>query len=139
MKKLKYAFWLILIALFAILVYQNLPYFTAKHSLHIDLGVYENGTPDLANGAIIAIFVGISVLIMMIFYFGSRYESYRAKKALKELKNVIDESTTTIAQLKEEVELLKSGDSMALEGTSDDAPEAQNGQSEAEIEQPTQA
>lgn len=109
MKKLKYAFWFLLVIFFGLLVYQNLPYFTAKHSLQINLGIYQKSTPDLANGAIIAIFVGISVLIMMVFYFASRYESYRAKKAVKELRSGIEDSTNTISYLKQEVEKLKSG------------------------------
>ncbi|MGD9365673.1 MAG: hypothetical protein PVH87_08260 [Desulfobacteraceae bacterium] len=109
MKKLKYAFWFLLVVFFGLLVYQNLPYFTAKHSLQINLGIYQKNTPDLANGAIIAIFVGISVLIMMVFYFASRYESYRAKKAIKELRSGIEDSTNTISYLKQEVEQLKSG------------------------------
>lgn len=109
MKKLKYLFWLIIVIFLGLLVYQNLAFFTAKQRLSINLGIYEKTTPELTVGAIIAIFVGLSVLIMMFFYLLSRYETYRAKKTIKALRNSIEESSGTIATLKQEVELIKSG------------------------------
>jgi biopolymer transport protein ExbB/TolQ len=142
MKKLKYAFWFLLIVFLGLLVYQNLPYFTAKHSLEINLGIYQRSTPDLANGAIIAIFVGISVLIMMVFYFASRYESYRAKKAIKELRDGIADSTSTISHLKQEVEQLKSGVAPAVIENQEAEAEVQSSEAEesgAGIAQTTQA
>jgi|GEM_PF-1141314 len=125
MKKLKYAFWLVLVGIVGLLVYQNLAYFTARHSLHIDLGIYQRSTPELANGAIIAIFVGIGVLITMIFYFASRYESYRAKKTVKDLRSSMEENSSVISGLKQEVELLKSGARPPIQETPEEETAAQ--------------
>lgn len=110
MKKLKYLFWITLVVFIGLLVYQNLGFFSSKHILRINLLFYESSTPELATGAIIAIFVGISVLIMMMLYFTSRYEVYRAKKTIKELRAGMEESAGTISKLNQEVEMLKSGD-----------------------------
>ena len=107
MKKLKIAFWIIIIAFLGLLIYQNLPYFMEPHALKIDLGLYKHQTPDMTNGAIIATFVGIGVLIMLIFYFSSRYDGYRSKKTIKLLQTTLEESSGQIAELKKQVAILK--------------------------------
>ena len=109
MKKLKYVFWLILIAFLALLVFQNLAFFSEKNSLHIDLGLYQKTTPPWTNGAIIAGFVGLGVFIMLIFYFSSRFGIYKANKTIKELRNTLDSRTKDLSDLKSQLASLKSG------------------------------
>jgi uncharacterized membrane protein YciS (DUF1049 family) len=125
MKKLKYLFWLIFIAFFALLVYQNLEFFSAKNALHIDLGFYQYSTPMLTNGAIIAGFVGIGVFVVLVFYFASRYGVYRANKTIKELRNDLNERSTALNGLKEEMASIRS-DANAVP-----APSEQTEQTEA--------
>ncbi|MEJ2660106.1 MAG: hypothetical protein P8Z73_05225 [Desulfobacteraceae bacterium] len=94
-------------------------------------------TPELANGVIIAGFVGIGIFIMLLLYFSSRYTAYKANKIIRELKNDIEDRTSAIASLKRELETLKQGGSMeqeALEESQDsesqiEAAEAQAAQS----------
>ncbi len=109
MKKLKYLFWLVFVGFFVLLVYQNLDFFSAKNSLHIDLGIYERSTPELNNGMIIAGFIGIAVFIMLIYYFSSRYSVYKANKTIKELKKATEDRASAIDGLKAELESLKQG------------------------------
>jgi uncharacterized membrane protein YciS (DUF1049 family) len=110
MKKLKYVFWLLLIAFFGVVIYQNWDYVNfVNENLKLNLFVYNKPIPPLTNGAIIAICVGVSVLITMLFYLASRYEAYRAKKTVKTLRNSMEESKKSISELKQEVELLKGG------------------------------
>ena len=110
MKKLKYVFWLLLIAFFAVIIYQNWDYVTfVNDNLKLNLFVYNKPIPPLTNGAVIAICVGVGVLITMLFYLSSRYEAYRAKKTIKTLRNSMEESQKSISDLKHEVELLKGG------------------------------
>jgi uncharacterized membrane protein YciS (DUF1049 family) len=109
MKKLKYVFWLILIAFFGVVIAQNWDYVTTQNNLRLDLFIYKKPIPPLTNGAIIAICVGVSVLVTMLFYFASRYEAYRAKKTIKTLRHNIEESQKSMSELKQEVELLKGG------------------------------
>lgn len=132
MKKLKYVVWLLLIAFFGVVIAQNWDYITTENSLKLNLFIYNKPIPPLTNGAIIAICVGVSVMIMMLFYFASRYESYRAKKTIKILRNGMEESQKSIADLKQEVELLKGGSPAPLA----DLPES--GQS-GEIAEPDNA
>jgi uncharacterized membrane protein YciS (DUF1049 family) len=132
MKKLKYAVWLLLIAFFGVIIAQNWDYITTENSLKLNLFIYNEPIPPLTNGAIIAICVGVSVMIMMLFYFASRYEAYRAKKTIKALRNGMEESQKSIADLKQEVELLKGGTPAPLTDLSE------SGQSE-EIAEPDNA
>jgi uncharacterized membrane protein YciS (DUF1049 family) len=136
MKKLKYLFWLIFIAFFALLVYQNLDFFSAKNSLHIDLGFFQRSTPMLANGAIIAGFVGIGVFVVLIFYFASRYGVYRANKTIKELRNSLNERSSMLDGLKEEMASIKS--TAAVAQVPSEQTEETSATSESEVGQTSQ-
>ena len=109
MKKLKFLFWLVFIGFFALLVSQNIEFFSAKNSLQLDLWFRHYATRPLTNGVIIAGFVGIGVFIMLLLYFSSKYTVYKAKKTIKELTSSLEDRTTAIAGLKEELEALKQG------------------------------
>ena len=137
MKKLKYVFWLILVILVGLVVYQNLEFFSSKHSLVLNLGFYQQTTPALTTGAIIATFVAIGVLIMMMLYTVSRYNGYRAQKNIKSLQSGIDERDNTIAQLTQEVEQLKVGGSAAI--ALDVAEDVAEKKSQDDIQGSTQA
>ena len=119
MKKLKYAFWLIVIAFIAVVVWQNWDYVMTPQVLKLNLFIYNEPIPPLTNGAIIAICVGISVMIMMLFYFASRYENYRAKKTINALRLGMEESQKSLSQLQQEVELLKGGSPAPLTDASE--------------------
>ena len=139
MKKLKFVFWLVFVGFFALLVYQNLDFFSAMNILQINLGVYQRSTPELTNGVIIAGFVGIGVFIMLIFYFSSRYTVYKAKKTIKELRNNLEERTSAIASLKEELESLKQTRSFRQELTEEpQEPDSLAEAAEAEVTQSSQ-
>ena len=106
MKKFKYVLWAIFFALIGLLVFQNKPFFLTKYSLGINLGFYENVTPEVYNLIIIAAFFFCGMLIA---YGTSLIERYRAKKTIKLLQSTIDASSQTIAELKKEVDALKVG------------------------------
>ena len=136
MKKLKFLFWLLFIGFFGLLVWQNLGFFSAKNSLQINLGVYQRSTPELANGVIIAGFVGIGVFIMLILYFSSRYTAYKANKTIRELKKDIEDRTSAIAGLKEELDALKRVGSIGQEAPEETLdPESQIEDAEAQTAQ----
>ena len=140
MKKLKFFFWLVFVGFFALLVYQNLDFFSAKNILQIDLGIYQRATPELTNGAIIAGFVGIGVFLMLVFYFSSRYSVYRANRTIKELKSNLEDRTSALASLKEELETLKLGGALGQEAPEETQDsESQNEAAEAQAAQSPKA
>lgn len=134
MKKFKYGLWAIFIALIGLLVYQNQSFFLTKYSLGLNLGFYQNYTPELYNLVIIAAFFFGGMLIA---YGSSLFERYRAKKTNKTLQSTIDASSETIAALKKEVDALKVGwePEQEVEAVPDAAAQSQ----ESEETQPTQA
>jgi hypothetical protein len=68
----------------------------------------------------------------MMLYFASRFESYRAKKTIKELRTGIEESSEIISKLTAEVEMLKSGgDDASLVDTPEDETDLENGKGNA--------
>ncbi len=134
MKKLKFAFWLLLIAFLALLIYENLEFFSATYALKIDLGFYHRDFPPMTHGAIVASFVGIAVLIMLLFYLSSRYETYRAKKTIKSLTHTLDESTEMISSLKLRLEGQLADESQPEEQEAPTAPEEETGEAVAEAD-----
>ncbi len=133
MKKFKYGLWVIFIALIGLLVYQNKSFFLTKYSLGLNLGFYQNDTPELYNLVIITAFFFCGMLIT---YGSSLFERYRSKKTIKTLQSTIDASSKTIADLKKEVDALKVGwePEQEEEAVSDEAAQPQ----ESEETQPTQ-
>ena len=106
MRKLKYGLWAIFVALIGLLVYQNKVFFLTKHSLGLDIGVYNNQTPEIFNIVIIAAFFLCGILIT---YSASLFERYKARKTIKTLQGTIDASSSTIADLRKEVDAMKVG------------------------------
>jgi uncharacterized membrane protein YciS (DUF1049 family) len=137
MKKLKFVFWLVFVGFFALLVYQNLGFFSARNSLQINLGAYQRSTPELTNGVIIAGFVGIGVFIMLVLYFSSRYTVYKANKTIKVLNGKLEDCTSAITGLKEEMEAIKQGVSIGQQST--EATQEQASQIEATEDQVAQS
>jgi cell division protein FtsB len=134
MKKIRYGLFVILIALFGLLVYQNKTFFLTKYSLALDLGFYQNFTPELYNLVIICAFF---LFGMLITYGGSLLERFRAKKTIKTLQRTIDASSETIAELRKEVDELKVGWEPVQEGEA--VPDAAAQPQESEEPQASQA
>lgn len=86
MKKVKLAFWFIILVLFALIVYQNHAYFLAKHSIGINLYFTEGITPDVYNLIIVVVFFGAGLLVA---YISSLFERFRANKIIKELRSTV--------------------------------------------------
>ena len=104
MKKVKIAFWVVIIILLGILIYQNQPYFFTKHSLQINLWVTEGITKDLYNIIFIAAFFAGGLLIA---YISTLFERFKLNKIIKELRNKEKTNQATIAEMRKEVDALK--------------------------------
>lgn len=104
MKKVKYLFWIIIIAFIAVLVYQNKEFFLTKYILHIDVGFYSDSTPEIYNLVIIAAFAAVGMLIV---YISSLFQLFKARKTIKALQNTIDTNAGIVSGLKREVDTLK--------------------------------
>ena len=127
MKKVKIVFWLIMLGLLVLVVFQNQDFFLTKHSLSINLGFTQRTIPEAYNLLIIVAFFGLGVLIA---YVSSLFERFKANKTIKELRHTINSHQETIAQMRREVDALKTpADTELTQPTMDDtkteAPEAE--------------
>lgn len=82
MKKIKYLFWLIILAALGILIYQNLEYFMAVTSLKFDLKIsgWSWVTPELQNIVLMGICFAIGLIVTGIKWLAA---SLRLKKEIK--------------------------------------------------------
>ncbi len=105
MKRVKIAFWIIVIGFIALVVFQNKFFFMAKQSLAINLWIKKYNTPEIANAIffLVCFFAGL-----LAAYFASLSGRFKSKKTIKNLKTSLDSQSEIISELKEEVELLKS-------------------------------
>jgi hypothetical protein len=108
MKKAKIAFWGILIAFIALLVYQNLDFFMSTHGLRVNLLVKEYRTPELQNAILFLIFFFAGLLIS---YFFSLFDRFKSRKTIKNLNNSLEQSQKMLEALKTEMNALKAGSS----------------------------
>lgn len=104
MKKVKIAFWVIILALFGLLIYQNQPFFLTKHSLELNLYFTAGRTVPVYNLVIIVAFFGFGLLIA---YTSSLFDRFRANKTIKELRANVRSLQGNLEQVKKDVEILK--------------------------------
>lgn len=98
MKKVKLAFWLLIVAFIGLLYYQNQALFMQKHQMELSLPFMERiHTPDMFNGLFFLCFFLVGLLIAAFFAW---IERMRSRKAMKGL---LAES----ASLKEEIQSLQ--------------------------------
>lgn len=104
MKKVKIAFWIILIGFLGLLFYQNQDYFLSKHILRLDLMSTNYQTPELPNAVFLIGFLVIGLLIAYIF---SLIDRFKANKTAKFQQSTIDSQQSAIGEMQKEVQKLK--------------------------------
>jgi len=115
MKKVKAAFWLVILLFIGILVYQNWEYFSSQHSLSISLPLVDPyQIPESPNYLLFLICLLIGLLLPYIY---SLVERFKLNKMIKKL------SETTAAQ-QEEISGLKRELEMVQNRSVEDVPEA---------------
>ena len=109
MKKVKIAFWAVILILIGIFVYQNEVYFMGKNSLGLKLPFFETlYTPELPNAFLFLLFFLIGFLIA---YFLNLSERFQSKKTIKNLNAATISQLEEISELKKEVESLRGASS----------------------------
>jgi len=105
MKKIKIAFWGVILVLAGVLVYQNNIFFMAKQSLSFKLPFLKVWhTPELPHVVLFLIFFLTGFLIA---YFISLYERFKSKKTIKNLNAAATQQLEELATLKLEMESLR--------------------------------
>lgn len=106
MKKVKIAFWLIILVFAVVFVYQNKPFFMAKQSLGLTLPFLETlHSPELPNAVLFLVFFLTGFLIA---YFLGLYDRFKSKKMVKNLNAAAAAQQDELTALKSELESLRS-------------------------------
>jgi len=106
MKKVKIAFWVILIGFFIMIVLQNQAFFMAKQSFMINVYFRKYFTAETYN-AVIAL--ALSLCGFLIAYFSGLAERFKSGKTIKTLTATNKTYLEELTQVKKEVEQMKSG------------------------------
>ena len=83
MKKVKFAFWIIIFGFVGLVIFQNKEFFMSESRLMLNLGFFFYETPFLANAVFFVAFFLIGILIS---YFLSLFKHYKDAKTIKALK-----------------------------------------------------
>lgn len=102
MKKSKIVFWLIIIAVVGLIVWENMEFFAKTQSFTLNTYLADPYvSPPLPHGVW---FLACFVIGFLIAYFSSLMESFKAKKTIKELLAKADSHRDIIAQLRRALE-----------------------------------
>ena len=87
MKKVKIAFWLLLVAFFGLLIYQDQELFLVKKGLRINLYFTAYQVPEIPNAVYYLAFLVLGVLLS---YFATLSGRFKTKKMIKDLRSELD-------------------------------------------------
>ena len=109
MKKVKMAFWVVILLLVALFFYQNKSILMAKQSLSYGLPFLDvQHAPELP----FALFLLLSFLLgLLIAYFFSLSERFKSKKTIKNLNAAATSQLEEISALRKELEAMRGGSS----------------------------
>lgn len=108
MKHVKLVLGLIVLGLIGLFFYQNRAYFLTKHVLSLQIPftqIYH--LPELPNAIL---YLGCLLFGLLIAYFFTLLERFRAGKTIKGLKATLDKQITELSNLKAELASLKGDD-----------------------------
>jgi hypothetical protein len=104
MKKIRIVFWLLVLGLAGLAVYQNLAFLLKPYPIKFDIGLVAYHTSDLPVAVYLLAFFFAGVLISLFFSLSHRY---RARKTIRNLTDEVNAERKRVSEL--ETELRSSG------------------------------
>jgi uncharacterized integral membrane protein len=105
MKKVKFAFWLLIVALVAVLVVQNKEFFTQESRLGIDLPYFEKYEfPVLHLGFY---FLLVFLIGFLFSYFLSLSNRFQSRRSIRQLNDQVAVKDRKIAELQSTIAVLE--------------------------------
>lgn len=101
MKKVKLIFWLLIIGLAVLIMYQNRSFVIDQHTFGIDLGLYSYQTPPVWNIALLLGFFAAGLVLAILFMLPGRF---KAKKTAKDLTQQIKLQKEKSAALEQQLQ-----------------------------------
>lgn len=121
MKKVKIAFWVIVFGFLALVIFQNQEFFLARQSLDINLYMASYQTPSVPNAVL---FVAFFLAGLLIAYFFSLFERFKANKTIKSLNAALKANEDSMAGLKKDVDAMKASAAQTAPDVVEDATPA---------------
>ena len=106
MKKVKIAFWVILVGFFVLVVFQNQAFFMAKQSFLINLYFRKYYTAETFNAVIL---LALFLCGFLIAYFSALAERFKSAKTIKTLTATNKTYLEELTQVRKEIERIKAG------------------------------
>jgi predicted membrane protein len=106
MKKVKIAFWVILIGFFVLVVFQNQAFFMAKQSFLINLYFKKYYTAETFNAVIM---LALFLCGFLIAYFSGLAERFKSGKTIKTLTATNKTYLEELTQVRKDIEGIKAG------------------------------
>ncbi len=101
MKKFKLVLWIIILAFLGLFLYQNKDFFMSKHILSLKIPFFQQYYfPEAPNAVLFLAFLLFGLLIA---YFFSLLERFKANKTIKNLSATVDSNLEMISSLKSEL------------------------------------
>jgi|AMWB02.1.fsa_nt_gi uncharacterized membrane protein YciS (DUF1049 family) len=113
MRIFKIVFWIVIIGVFGLVVYQDQTFFLQRHALAVHVGSTAYKTMELPLAVLFASFF---LLGWLIAYFFGLLERYKAGRANKQLRTTAASQQEALDALKREVQTLRSSTSFATAG-----------------------
>lgn len=104
MKKLKIAFWLLVIAAIGLIGFQNQEFFLSKPELRVNLFVRQY---VIHNISIAAMLFGLFLFGLLSAYFSSLSGKFRANRTVKQLNATVAGHVDEISRLQSQVSTLR--------------------------------
>ena len=105
MKKIKIAFWILVFAFLALVIYQNRAFFQAPLSLQVNLVAAKYVTPELQ---IWVFFIGLFLVGIVLTFLSGLPAKFRAGKSIRTLNATIASQRNELAALQNEVAAMRS-------------------------------
>ncbi|MEW5909852.1 MAG: LapA family protein [Thermodesulfobacteriota bacterium] len=99
MKRVKIVLWVVFIAFFLLLIYQNQELFFPRQSLGINMYFFAYQTPEIPA---IVFHISFFVLGLLIAFFFGLAQRIRSKKTIKNLNATIESQGQPVSGVKEE-------------------------------------
>lgn len=96
MKKVKFAFWIIIFGFVGLVIFQNKEFFMAESRLMLNLGFFYYESPFLANAVFFVAFFLVGILISYFFSLFKHYKDAKTIKALKAKEATLVEAVATL-------------------------------------------
>ncbi|MBA2881751.1 putative integral membrane protein [Desulfosalsimonas propionicica] len=100
MKKLKYAFWLLIVVLAAVVVFQNKGFFIVERSFKLNLYFFKYASPELPTALY---YFAVFLIGFLLCYFLSLSAKFKTRKTVRQLHEQAAAKDKKIAELESEL------------------------------------